>query len=614
MRRMRPLPLAALVATSVAGLPTAAQTPVVDLGEITVSAELAETTTDRTGATVSVIGPDAIANAGQTRLTEVLATVPGVSILARGPIGTTTGLTVRGASQNYLKVLWDGIDIADPSGPQVAYDFGRLTTLGLGRVELLRGSQSALYGSQAVAGVLSLQSPRPEREGTSQTLALEGGSYKTLSGAWTFGMKSGADEVGLSLSQLRSSGFSAADAKDGNTEPDGFRATRLAITAARGIEAGRIGLAGFVERTAGDYDEQFPIGDGTPDERSTATSRGLRVFAEASAFGFDHTLEASGFSIDRTLSGSTAWGASRQDYQGRRTRIGWEGKRDTTVGRLTLGADTTRESYAQQDDFGGFTSSGDGVARISGAYGELGATLGPATDLALTLRHDEHSRFGGQTTGRIAAAHRLGADTILRASAANGFRAPSGYELFGPYGTATLEPEKSRSLDLGIERSWQGGAMLRATLFRIETDNLIDYVFPSYIQIAGETRREGVEIEGALPLGPAMLRGAYTLTEGSNPPISTGNTWNSIYGRHQIALGLEADVGAGWQAGLGLRHVAERQTLPDYTVADATVRRFFADGTEAYLRVENLFDADYQLWEGYGTSGRAFYVGLRRSF
>ena len=202
----------------------------------------------------------------------------------------------------------------------------------------------------------------------------------------------------------------------------------------------------------------------------------------------------------------------------------------------------------------------------------------------------------------------------MRASAANGFRAPSGYELFGPYGAAALQPEKSRSVDLGVERSWQDDRMLRATLFRIETDNLIDYVYPSYLQIAGETRREGVEIEGTLPAGPAILRAAYTLTEGSNPPISAGNTWNSIYGRHQLALGLGADLGAGWQGDLGLRHVADRQTLPDYTVADATIRRFLSDGTEAYLRVENLFDADYQLWQGYGTSGRAFYVGLRRSF
>jgi len=610
MRRMRPLPYAALIATSVAGLPTAAQTPVIDLGEITVSAELAETTTDRTGATVSIVDAGAVARTGQTRLTEVLATVPGVSVLARGPIGTTTGLTVRGASQNYLKVLWDGIDIADPSGPQVAYDFGRLTTMGLGRVELLRGSQSALYGSQAVAGVLSLQSPRPEREGTTQTLALEGGSYRTLSGGWTFARKSGADELTLSLSQIRTSGFSAADEADGNTEPDGYRAARIGLTGARGIGAGRIGFAAFAERTAGDYDEQFPVGDGSPDERSTATSRGLRVFAEATAWGFDHMLEASGFSIDRTLSGSTIYGASRQDYQGRRTRIGWEGKRDTTLGRLTLGADTTRESYGEASSWG----ASEGVARVSGVYGELGATIGATTDLALTLRHDEHSRFGGQTSGRIAAAHRLGAGTILRASAANGFRAPSGYELFGPYGAAALQPEKSRSVDLGIERSWQDDRMLRATLFRIETDNLIDYVYPSYLQIAGETRREGVEIEGTLPAGPAILRAAYTLTEGSNPPISAGNTWNSIYGRHQLALGLGADLGAGWQGDLGLRHVADRQTLPDYTVADATIRRFLSDGTEAYLRVENLFDADYQLWQGYGTSGRAFYVGLRRSF
>ena len=164
-------------ATALAALATGLATPAAAqdafaIDEIVVSANLGETEASRTGTSVTVLTAEEIEKTGETRLTDLLARLPGVGVLARGPLGTQTGLTIRGVSQNYIKVLVDGIDVADPSGPQVAYDFGRLTSFGVDRIEVLRGSQSALYGTQAIGGVISLGTALPEEEGVAQAAAV----------------------------------------------------------------------------------------------------------------------------------------------------------------------------------------------------------------------------------------------------------------------------------------------------------------------------------------------------------------------------------------------------------------------------------------------------------
>jgi len=618
-----PLPATACLAllTGLAAMPALAQDTIL-LDEIVVTGAQEPQETRRTGVSVSVLTEADLDKTAETRLTSVLSRLPGVGILARGPLGTQTGITVRGLSQNYIKVLVDGIDVADPSGPQSAYDFGRLTTLGVSSVELLRGSHSAVHGGQAVGGVLSIDSTQlPDEIGSEGRFVLEAGSYDTYAATLGYGVRGASGALGFTLSQISTGGFSAADENDGNSEADGYEATRLTLRGETEAQNGVVlGFSAFAEDAAGEYDEtqflsvppytSFPA-DGSPDEESDATSKGLRLYARFDTGRFDHELAATWFEIDRGLTGSTEFGATFNDYTGERRGLSWKTGTDLGQGRLVFGADTTDEDYTETSTYG--ASKGD--ATTSGVFAEYAWAPGATFDLTASLRHDDHSDFGGFTTGRVAAAWQASPDITVRAALGTGFRAPSLYELYGPYGDDTLEAEESTSADLGIEKRWGDAAAVRATLFWIETDNLIDYAWPAYYQIQGKTRRSGVELEGELALNDRLsFTGAYTYTDASNPTLSAGSTWNSGFGRHQIVLGVDADLTAAISGSFTVLHVADRPTLADYTVANATVSYDFGNETEAYLRVENLFDEQYQLWDGYGTSDQAFYVGLRRSF
>lgn len=596
-----------------AALPGAAPAQdVIDLSEIVVTAESVAVEATRTGATVTVVDQAELEATAEIRLTDYLARLPGVEVSPRGPLGTLAGITIRGASQNYVQVLVDGIDVTDPSGTQVAFDFGALTTGDISRIEVLRGTQSALYGSEAVGGVISITTRRPAEDGLRQSLAVEGGSYGTLRGSYGVTLKEGGFEAAATLSRIRTDGFSAADENDGNTEADGYEATRLSFSGAVALDSGaRIGLNGFVEDASGEYDELFPVSDGSPDERFESRSFGLRGFAEFSAGAIDHSFAVTRYRIERRNTGSTIFGPDDNTYTGARLGASYQGT--TALGanaRLSFGGDVTRESYDQTGSFG----PGSGANTVTGIFAEYAVAPSDSVDITATLRYDDHSRFGGFATGRLAAAWQARPDLTFRASLASGFRAPSNYELFGPFGDPTLQPEESRTLDLGVEKRFADGSLVRATLFYSEVDNLIDFPFP-YAQIPGTVRRKGLELEGDIRLSDRLrLAAAYTYTDAENPPLTAGNTWNSTFGRHDLSLGLAAEITDRLRANLSAQLVADRQVLPDYTVFNATVTYEVSDNAEAFLRIENLFDAQYQLREGYGTSDRAFYVGLRATF
>ncbi|WP_415183285.1 TonB-dependent receptor plug domain-containing protein [Phaeovulum sp.] len=593
-----------LLASTALATPAQAQ-DVVQLDDIVVTGAQEPRSVERTAAAVSVLTADDIARTGEVRMTEVLARLPGVGVLSRGPIGTQTGLTIRGVSQNYIKVLVDGIDVSDPSAPQLAYDFGRLSSLDFGRVEVLRGSQSAVHGGQAIGGVISLDAPRLTDEGNHHQLTLEAGSMNSAAGAWTFGHKTADTDIGFTLSHIRTDGFSAADENAGNTEADGYEATRLAVHAERRFGAGLVlGFSGFAQNDTSDIDNGF----GVPSDNFDTTDhreRGARIFAQFDTGRIAHEIGVTYFTTYRYY--TSAFGPA--DYDGSRRSLEWKASTDLGAGRLSFGLDRKIETYEGTYVAGRVTNG------ITGAFGEYAFTPMAGVDLIASLRHDDNSRFGGQTTGRVAATWALRDDLILRGAFGTGFRAPSGYELYDGFaGNPDLTPEESRNIDLGIEKKLTNGA-LRATLFRVDTDDLIDYVGGGYTQIPGKTRRQGVELEAEGRItGRIGYTAAYTYTDASNPILSAGSSWNAGFGRHQLALGLDADITEKLVGSVTLRHVADRQTLPDYTVLNASFGYTINDRTEAYLRVENLTDEQYQLWPGYGTSDRAVYVGLRAAF
>lgn len=606
----RSLLLASLAATTMLVHPAFAQVAF-ELDEIIVSGNLDETTLERIGVTASVVTRETLEETAEVRAIDFLARLPGIDVRGRGAVGGLSSITIRGAGQNYVRVLVDGIDVSDPSGPQMSYDFGSLRTADIDRIEVLRGGQSAVYGSESISGVINITTRRAIEEGTAQFLTLEAGSYETVNASYGITNRVGAFDYALTASTIKTDGFSAADENDGNTEADGYDAKRLSFAAGYDLSNGaRVGLNGFIEDSTAEFDEQFPLVDGSTDEYTDNRVQGLRAYAEFQTGAVANKVALTYYNINRKSFGSTVWGTANVVYDGERVGASYLGQMALSNALdLRFGADHTIESYDQSGDYGLSTGKYD----MTGVFAEL-AYETAGLDLVGTVRHDEHSEYGGFTTGRVAVNWRPAQDWTVRASAASSFRAPSLYELYGPYGDPMMVPEESRSVDLGIERRFGPDSFVRATAFYSDTDNLIDFPFP-YANVPGTVTRQGVELEAGVALSETWrMDASYTYVEGTNPDLTAGNAWNLEFPEHDLSLTLTGDLTDHLSAAFTVQHAAGRQVLADYTVANTTISYDMADGIEAYLRVENMFDEEYQLTSGYGTSDRAIYAGIRAEF
>lgn len=605
-----------LTATSALALlstPALAQ-DVFDLGEITIFTNRAgeETALDRTGATVEVVTEDELKRAPNTKVADLLTTLPGVTVSSNGGLGGSSTLRIRGLDGKYIKVLVDGIDVTDPSGTQTQLDWGNLTTGGISRIELLKGSASSIYGSRAIAGVVNITTAQAQEPGTTTELTAEAGSYDTWRAGATIAHRGDRGGLSFSLNRVETDGFSAR--AGANPEPDGFEAWQLNFSGDYQVtDALKLGLSGFYLDATGEFDEF--AGDGAPpyDEYTDTLNRGIRGFAELQTGAILHSFSATYFDADRS---STSNGFATR-FDGTRTRFDYAGvytRSDALT--LTYGADWEEETF----DSGADT----GTAETLGLFGEALYAPTEALDLAMSLRWDDHSDFGSNLSGRLAAAYRLSDATTLRAVAATGFRAPSLYELNSTlYGNPALQPEESASFELGIEHAFGPGSFIKATGFYTEIDNLIQFVTLSFVpftgqyqQVAGTSTSKGVELSGAWALNDRFgLFGSYTYTDATD---ATGARLLRVPG-HDVVLGLDARLGNGWSGDLFVNHVADRPdefgvVMEDYTVVNAAIRYEVNDRVEAYLRIENLFDEDYQTAANFNASGQAFYFGLRGTF
>lgn len=607
-------------------LSLAAQPAPILLDDVVLSADRVETAAARTGSAVSVLTGPEIAAAGSPFLLDAIGQVPGVATSRDGPPGSTSGFSIRGAGQRYVRVLVDGIDIADPTAPQVAASLSGLFAPDFGRIEVLKGSQSALWGGQAVGGVISLNSPRPERDGFSLGVRLEGGSHDTALASYRLGYRGARGEAMLTASGLTSSGFSAAEENDGNDEQDGVDAARLSLTGTF-YATETVSLFGTLSRDyeRGEFDAfGGPFGD-NPDNVSQTRSTGARAGLSVTAGRITHTASLQRFEIDRNIYQFGSPFAT----EGSRTRLDYLA--DTRLSdRLALqfGADWTRETL---------TATSSQSSEVTGVFAQASLDPAPALSLTAALRLDEHSAFGSYPTGRLTAAYLVTPATTLRGSLGTGFRAPSPFELFDPFsGNPDLEPETSLSWDLGVEhRLADGRGRLSASVFRLEIADLIDYVgvfLPpdfnctgpcSYVGIPGTSTAEGMELSAELALSRRwqMLAG-YTYTDARE---ADGTRRNRVP-RHDVALTLSAAPTERLDVALTARFrgdVVDDSTplqpgqfdgIGDHTVLDLRLGYDITDQAEVYMRVQNLLDVEYQTSRGYGTSDRAVFAGLAARF
>ena len=563
----------------------------------------------------SLQGPD---------LTRLLQRSPGVVISSNGGPGSFTGVRVRGAEGEQLLVLLDGVRVADPAAPGGGFDFGNLLMGNLAKVELQRSSNSTVWGSQALGGVLAATT------GTGETLSasLEYGANDTFYATAGTRFEAGPATLGLQAGHYTTEGFSSAA---GGTEDDGFRQTEFAgraeLAVAPGLSAfatgrmadGRLEIDGFpapaftLADTA-EYQETR--------QRSGATGLrywgdGIEVQAAASLADTERDSFDPAFSPDPSY--ATDGESERAELRGR-----WSFAQELS---LDFGAEKEWQRFSTLFDPVRKTAIGGGYAQLDYDGGNLHVAAG--------LRRDEHRDFGGQWSFGADAAWDL--DPVrLTASYGEGFKAPTLFQLHSDFGNAVLAPERSQSFDAGVSVA-AGPGTLAVTVFRRDTEDLIGFVscfgvttgicagrpFGTYDNI-GRARAQGLEAEADVQIGYSLTFGvAYTLLDAEDRTRGSATYGNDLARRPKHALTMSGDWTpvADLRVGADLRVVSgsfddAANTVPLDGYATLAVRGEW-DANEyvtLFGRVENVWDEDYQTAAGYATEGRAAHVGARARF
>lgn len=585
-------------------------------GIVIYSANRTPTDAAKVGSSVEVITQEEIEARAQTYVKDYLETLPGVNFSQAGGPGGTTTISLRGTTGGYVKVLVDGIDISDPSNTVTSAHFEHLLVGDVARIEVLKGSQSGLYGGDAVGGVITIETKAARKLGFSQSGGAEYGAYNTWRGAYTSGyLAANGSNIALTVQGVNTDGFSSVDT---GREDDGYKNLTFSGRGEYYLSpSAKIFFAARSMRVRYDFDG-FLV---DADNHGRVTQHAGRVGTEFKLLdgAFINTLAIQGMRIERDIFevGFPGW------FDGDRVKGEYKGVlRFNEALSLLAGADWEQTGVKTNN------LAGRNTADVTGVYGQL--MLEPMAGLVLTVggRIDEHSAFGNFNTYRLTGAYLIpGTETKIRASRGTGFRAPSLDELYGSYGFApdygnpNLLPEESESWDAGIEQGFQNGRFkVGATYFEIDTLNLITFQGTTCFtpgglcleNVPGVTHRQGVELSAAAQISRAItMTAGYTYTD---TETADGARLLRVP-RHALAVGFDLKPMDKVEANILVRYVADTldvgEALDDYWLVNAKIAYEFSPGVKAYVRGENLLDQNYQTVAGFNTPGLSVYGGVQ---
>jgi len=616
-------------APDVAGI----ETPKVD--EIVVSANRSPLAVTKVGNSISVLTFEEIQSRQVVIVSDVLAQLPGVNFSRNGGVGGTTSFRIRGAETDQTAVVIDGVKLNDPSSPGGGYNFANLVIGDIQRVEVLRGAQSTLWGSQAIGGVVNIITAIPGRPFEASAEA-EGGSYGTGYGRAGVGGKSDRLTWRVSGGYYTTDGISTAA---NGTERDGYHnvgtSGRLRAEITDNVSAdvraiyyyGRVELDGFPPPL-------YNLGD-------TGEYTVSKEFVGYAGLNFDvwngrlRNRVAFGYT-DNDRTNHDPGGFSPISFQSRGKNKRWEYQGTLTVAEgwnAVFGAETEKSSIATSDPF---SLPLNKAVNISSGYVQVNGELLRGLTVTGGLRHDSHDTFGHHTLGQAAVAWALNdGNTVVRASFGQGFKAPTLYQLFSDYGNTTLKPEEANSWDAGIEQKFFDGQIKVSAIGFVRTStNLISFSncpgsaacrpgqFGVYENTA-RARARGVELQSTLHIDNVTLEANYTYTDVRNTSVRDINNGKELARRPSNMANFIAtylwprdiatSVGVSY-AGSTYDNAANTFLLPDYTLVDLRVSVPVTQNAELYGRIENLFDVAHVTTRNYGSLGRAAYAGVRARF
>lgn len=612
-RLVRPLLLAIVLSLpAVAQVPQAGPFPVAT--EVVVTAAAVPEDAANLGVATTVVDRTAIERSRATTVADLLRSVPGVDVAQSGGTGGVTSLFLRGTNSNSALVLVDGVKLNSPYFGGV--DLSSLGTANVDRIEIVRGPFSALYGSEALGGVVQVITRRADADGFAGQAHFGLGNASAREGGVNAALRSGP--VGVSA------GFRRRTIA-GDLPNEFFEGTDL--SAALDVQFWANAKTGVTVRRESSR-TGIPFSGATPTPlRATTADTTLVSVPLSLALGARTTLEAAGTFADDSptyTDPDDPWGFTFSETKARRAGGRVVLSHVAGANRISVGTDYEQTKVDNEDSYGvqldGLTTSTWSVFaedRISLADDRLAVTAG--------VRRDENSAFGASTNPRLAVSWRVFPGLRVRAAAGSAFRAPSTGELYYPFsGNPDLQPEKSVSYEAGAEWTISRGFVFEASLFQSDVKDLIRYDFATFTNVnVGRARMTGVEavVRGALS-ATAWVRAAYTWLDAEDLDTSLPLLRRP---KHRASATFGAELGRGATAELTGLYVGERDDVDATTYARVTSPAYFRVDLAAtgprlferlapFVRVTNLLDRDYLEVAGYPSPGRRFVAGIDLAF
>jgi len=581
--------------------------------QIIVTASSVPQSLESTPASVSVITRDDIEKQQARDVADVLREVPGLSIARTGSPGKSTTLFIRGGSSKQVLVLWNGVEMNNAylSG----YNFGPLSTAGVERIEVIRGPYSALYGSEAVSGVVNVLTT-PVRSALS--VDVEGGGRGLRNGSVSGALVNGIWTAYGSAERRADDGFAPNDDFGSDTFTAGIQSAPRSDFS--------IGLLGRHNR----YDLGIPR-NANAESTAFVPSLHRRDQGSESQFSIPIRVDAGGLRYDVRLADSeqnekfgdpdAPFGPElgNTDSSTRSARLSAQSSR-TAAGVLTIGGELDRSSVDHTDSYGldvRHRSRGSRAMFVEDSFSRQFARA--SLQLSIGARYDRFDTFGSQVSPRVAAAWIVG-NSKLRGAYGAGFRAQAIGELYSPFfGNPQLGAEHSRNVEVGFDRA-AGRSLVSLTAFRSDYDNLISYdVVANRFGNINRARSQGVEVGASHRLGSLTGSLSYTFLHAvdlatnqqlARRPKNSGSA-SLAYDFHPFA----ADLIVVYQG--------QRPDVTDlvpfggvvssaYTTADV-VLHYNAGSFSPFVKIENATNRKYDEVFGYPSPGRRVVAGVRYS-
>jgi vitamin B12 transporter len=630
-RLLRAVALPFLVSVATAAVAEAADSP--DSGSpeasesVIVSATRLPTPEQQVGSSVTVITAEDISARQERTLPDVLKEVPGLNLVQTGGPGGTAAVFMRGTGPNHTKVLVDGMDVGDPSNPTGNFDFAHFLTEDIERIEVLRGPQSGLYGSDAIGGVINIIT-RSGSGPAQLSASAEGGSFETFNQTGAARGSTGGFHYSANLEHLHSGAtpvtpldLLAPGEKRNDDYYDNLTAsTKLGYDITDRFDLGLV--ARYTDAHIHVTDDDFSTFPSVPAAEQTRTNT-TEYYARATG----HLVSYSGF-LDQTLGftytrkrTSTVEPVTPETLAtGERVKIDWQGALHLSEQHsLLLGAEHARERI---DD--PIIASNN----IDSGYLELQSTLAPGLYSALNARYDHNERFGDKATYRLAPAYLIpGTATRLKASVGSGFKAPTLSELFQDFApfffaNPNLTPETSVGYDVGVEQGIAGDmARVGVTYFHNRIRSLITTA-PSGITYAniGRAHTDGIESFATYnPTKAITFRVDYTYTQATDDesneelvrrPKHKGSLAASWQATGAVSFNATVLSVGSWIDG-NRDFSIPRLNAPGYTVVNLASSYDLNRHFTLFARVDNLFDRHYQNPIGFQHPTVGAFVGVR---